>query len=112
MSIYMDTITIQISLSAYGDAVIYGSSGNHDFISGLSLKQRLFAWHEASFYGTELSVQTVQGIELVLLPSEFVIPFFAERELLAHIEWVWEGDAAQLIELAPMLAACIEEKKY
>ncbi|GGD97167.1 DEAD/DEAH box helicase [Paenibacillus nasutitermitis] len=106
-----ETITVQISLSAYGDALIYGTGGTRDYLPGMALKHLLFAWHEASFYGTDLAIQTIQEVELVLLPAEHVIPFFAECKLLDHIEWVWEGDAARLVELAPPLAACLEEKK-
>ncbi|MCQ6562361.1 DEAD/DEAH box helicase [Paenibacillus mendelii] len=111
MSLHLDTITIQVSLTTHGDALIYGSIPSYH-APGLFMKQRLFAWHEASFYGTELEIQTIQDVELVLLPSEQVIPFFAERRLLEHVEWVWDEDAAPLLELAPVLNACLEEKKF
>jgi SNF2 family DNA or RNA helicase len=113
MSQYRETITVHISLSTFGDALIYGTTANtFNYVSGLRLKQRLFAWHEASFYGTELTVQTIQDIELVVLPSELVIPFFAECKLLEHIEWKWDDHAAQLLEIAPILSSSIDEKKY
>ncbi|WP_420831464.1 DEAD/DEAH box helicase [Paenibacillus sacheonensis] len=84
------------------------------YASGLLVKQRLFAWHEPSFYGTELDIEKLQDeLELVVLPAEMVIPFFAERSLLmAHIDWRFEGDAARLVSLAPGLQACIEERKF
>lgn len=109
---YAETIHIQISLSEYGDALIYGSMNTYHDVPGLYIKQRLFAWHEASFYGTELEIEQVQDVELVVLPAEQVVPFFANPPLLQHIDWAWEGDAALMMELAPMLAACIEGKKY
>ncbi|UVI30682.1 DEAD/DEAH box helicase [Paenibacillus spongiae] len=111
MSLHLETITIQVSLTTHGDALIYGSIPSYH-APGLFMKQRLFAWHEPSFYGTELDIQTIQEIELVLLPSEQVIPFFAEGKLLQHVEWIWDEDAAPLLQLASVLAACIEEKKY
>ncbi|GGG05969.1 DEAD/DEAH box helicase [Paenibacillus abyssi] len=112
MSKHIQTITVEISLSDYGDALIYGSTNTHDDVPGLYLKQRLFAWHEASFYGTDLTIRQVQNIELVVLPAELVIPFFADPRLLGHIEWVWSDNAAQIVQLAPLLDACIKEKKY
>lgn len=112
MSQYTEAITVHISLSAYGDALIYGSTQGNSYVSGMYLKQRLFAWHEASFYGTELEIQQVQEVELVVLPSEFVLSFLAERKLLSHIEWVWDEEAAQLIQLASILTSCIEEKQF
>ncbi|WP_373229820.1 DEAD/DEAH box helicase [Cohnella sp.] len=112
MSNYTEIISLQISLDEYGNAIIVGSIGERGFTSGLFIKQRLFAWHEASFFGTELAVHTVEGIELILLPAEQVIPFFAEFELLQHIEWEWGDRAEQLIRLAPLLANCLRGKKY
>ncbi|BBH22951.1 putative ATP-dependent helicase YwqA [Paenibacillus baekrokdamisoli] len=112
MNTYTDTLTVHASLSAYGDALIFGSTSSDNYVPGLFLKQRLFAWHEASFYGTELAIQQVQEVELVLLPSEQVIPFFAERNILEHIQWEWAEEAEPLVQLAPMLAACIEEKRF
>ncbi|MEC0243698.1 DEAD/DEAH box helicase [Paenibacillus dokdonensis] len=112
MSPYTDTITIHIRLSAFGDALIYGSTQAQHYVTGLDLKQRLFAWHEASFYGTELEIQQVQETQLVVLPAEQVIPFFAERKLLDHIEWQWDEGAESLLRLAPVLAACTDEKRF
>ncbi len=112
MSPYTETITVQISLTAYGDALIFGSADSHSYVPGVYLKHRLFAWHEASFYGTELAIQTVQDVELIILPSELVIPFFAKCKLLEHVQWVWGDDAAKLIQLAPLLEASIEDKHY
>jgi SNF2 family DNA or RNA helicase len=112
MSIYTETINIKIHLDQYGDAHIEGSLDNNYTASGAFFKHRLFAWHEASFYGTDLVVENIRGAETILLPAEQVIPFFADRLLLQHVEWVWSGQAEQLIKLAPLLAACMEQRKY
>lgn len=112
MSQYTETITVHIQLTTYGDALIYGDSSMNYSISGQILKQRLFAWHEASFYGTELEIQHVQDTDIILLPSEQVIPFLAERELLKHIEWIWDEAHAPWLQLIPSLAHCIEAKAY
>lgn len=112
MSTYTETLIIQVSLTEHGDALIYGATPTGGYVAGMTVKQRLFAWHAPSFYGTELEIEKVQELELVVLPSEQVIPFFAERHLLTHIEWVWEGDAAKLAELAPLVAAGIEARAF
>lgn len=112
MSKYTEVISLQVSLDEYGNAIIIGAIGAQGFTSGMFIKQRLFAWHEASFYGTELAIHTIEGIELILLPAEQVIPFFAEIDLLEHIEWEWGDRAELLIKLAPLLANGMAEKKY
>lgn len=113
MNIPVRTLSIRLALSQYGDALIYGTNDREDLVPGVQLKHKLFAWHEASFYGTELAIQPAgEGVELVILPAEQVIPFFADPKLLKHIDWLWDGDAAHLIELAPLLAVCLEKKQY
>jgi SNF2 family DNA or RNA helicase len=112
MSTFLQTINVHAALTQYGDALIFGSLETDEYVPGLLMKQRLFAWHEASFYGTELIVESTGGAQLVILPAEQVIPFFAERKLLSHIEWAWEGEAAHLIKLSSSLAKCLNEKKY
>jgi len=111
MTIHTETVTVHVTLSTQGDALIYGSTLMNGIMSGLQLKHRLFAWHEPSFYGTELGMEQVQNIELVILPAEHVISFFAESKLLSHLEWVWDGDAPQIIRLSSLLSACIDQKK-
>ncbi|WP_413379903.1 DEAD/DEAH box helicase [Paenibacillus taichungensis] len=109
---YTETIEVHVALTGYGDALFYGALNTHHFVSGQSLKQRLFAWHAPSFYGTELETRQIEEIELVVLPAEEVIPFFSKMHTLLHIEWKWDEQAEHLIRLAPVLAASIENRKY
>lgn len=109
---YTDTITIHTRLSGYGDALIYGSTPTRRTVPGIDLKHRLFAWHEETLYGTQLDVQQVQDIELVILPAEYVIAFFAQLDLLAHIQWAGDEGTETLIRLAPALMSCVREKRY
>ncbi len=112
MSKFTKSFTVHVNLTTYGDALIYGFNDTGDYLSGLTLKQSLFAWHAASFYGTELELEQIQGAELIILPAEQVIPFFAENQLLEHIEWAWGEQAAQIVRLAPFLTASMEAKKF
>ncbi len=112
MTNHTDTIYIRLHLDQLGHAHIEGSLDNNYTASGTYYKHRLFAWHEASFYGTSLIVENIRGTETILLPAEQVIPYFANLELLQHLEFVWNGQAKQLFELAPLLQTCIEQKKY
>ncbi|QSF45381.1 DEAD/DEAH box helicase [Paenibacillus tianjinensis] len=112
MSKYMRNITVQLALTKYGDALIYAVDDRDDYVPGVQLKQKLFAWHEASFYGTELTLQNADGVELVVLPAEQVVPFFADLRLLRHVGWSWQGDAALLTELAPAVSMLLAEKQY
>ena len=103
-------IDVRLSLTEEGDALIYGLDESGGFVPGVRLKQLLFAWHEASFYGTELEIRSLRNIEIVELPAEFVVPFFAEPPLLVHVDWAWGGEAGLLRRLAPALMARAKEK--
>lgn len=105
-------ITVRLSLTEHGDGLLYGTIPPYDPVPGMMLKHLLFAWHTPSFFGTELELQQVQDVEIVVLPSEQVIPFFAELPLLAHVEWSWGGEAGLLARLAPALAVCIRERRF
>ncbi|MFB9274056.1 DEAD/DEAH box helicase [Cohnella cellulosilytica] len=106
-------IRVRVLLGGYGDALMHGYYvEGYGSVSGIALKQALFAWHEPSFYGTELVVHALEEIEAVVLPSEMVVPFFAEPNLLRHIEWEWDDRGERLLGLAPLLAHRIGEKKY
>lgn len=113
MNTYADTLTIQASLTEQGDALIFGTDAS-GYAPGLLVKQRLFARHEPSFYGTELEIEKLQDeLELVVLPAEMVVPFFADPGLLPmHITWLLEGDAARLAALAPALERGITERRF
>ncbi|WP_238650635.1 DEAD/DEAH box helicase [Paenibacillus piscarius] len=112
MTTMMRNITVQLALSQYGDALIYGVDDRDDYMPGVLLKHQLFAWHEESFYGTELGTSKADEVELVVLPAEQVLPFFADLRLLRHVGWSWQGDAKLLVRLAPLLAGLLEAKRY
>ncbi|MBO7747972.1 DEAD/DEAH box helicase [Paenibacillus sp. MWE-103] len=113
MNAYADTLTIQASLTEQGDALIFGADAS-GYAPGLLVKQRLFARHEPSFYGTELEIEKLRDeLELVVLPAEMVLPFFADPEWLpVHVTWRLEGGAARLAALAPALARGVAERKF
>jgi len=105
-------IDVRLSLTEEGDALLYGLDENGEFVPGMRLKQLLFAWHEATFYGTMLEIRSLRNIEIVELPAEYVVPFFAELPLLIHADWAWGGEAGLLRRLAPDLWACAKAKRY
>jgi len=108
----LDTIAVRMVLTSHGDALFFADPDSLREWTGLGLKHRLFAWHEPSFYGTELELVNIGELEAVVLPAEELIAFFASGPLLAHIEWKWEDDAARLAALAPLLGECLEKGLY
>ncbi|MFC5528232.1 DEAD/DEAH box helicase [Cohnella yongneupensis] len=111
MSVYGSAIQVRVELQPNGDAYLTGSIAHYD-LSGLTVKHRLFARHEASFYGTQLEVVTVDGESYVVLPAEQVIGYFAATERLRHIEWAWDADGEWLVQRSPLLYEAIENRRY
>ncbi|RJX39937.1 DEAD/DEAH box helicase [Paenibacillus pinisoli] len=108
----LDAIAVRMVLTSHGDALFFADPDSLREWTGPQLKHRLFAWHEPSFYGTELELVNIGELEAVVLPAEELIAFFASVPLLAHIEWKWEDDAARLAALAPLLNECLEKGLY
>ncbi|MCF2944492.1 DEAD/DEAH box helicase [Paenibacillus tarimensis] len=107
-----ETTAVRMVLTSHGDALFFADPDSLREWTGLQLKHRLFAWHEPSFYGTELELVKVGELEAVVLPADEVIAFFASGQHLEHIEWKWEDDAARLAALAPLLGECLEKGLY
>ncbi|WP_238996672.1 DEAD/DEAH box helicase [Paenibacillus pinistramenti] len=113
MSKHLQSIQVHVRLTPYGDALLFGRKQAYGYEPGLYLKQLLFAWHEESFYGTELEIQQAEGADIIVLPAEQVIPYLADDAgMLQHVEWEWDEESRPLKILAPALAACIGQRKY
>ncbi len=112
MTYRLDTITVRMMLTSHGDALFFTDPDSLRETTGLQLKHRLFAWHEPSFYGTELELVKMGELEAVVLPAEEVLSFFASGQLLKHIEWKWADDAARIASLVPLLEKCLEKRLF
>lgn len=108
----LQQVTIQLVLSEYGDALFFGADERAEYIPGLALKHLLFAWHEASVYGTELAVRRIDDVEVVVLPAEQTLAFFAGLRPLRHIGWSFVNNAERLLLLAPLLDELIDARRY
>ncbi|GGA42429.1 DEAD/DEAH box helicase [Paenibacillus physcomitrellae] len=113
MSKHLQSIQVHARLTPYGDALLFGQKQAYGYEPGLYLKQLLFAWHEESFYGTELEIQQTDGADIIVLPAEQVIPYMDDAAgMLQHVEWIWDEESRPLHLLAPGLAACIRQRKF
>nr|WP_246294596.1 DEAD/DEAH box helicase [Paenibacillus planticolens] len=92
-----------MTLTESGDALFWGELDERE-VPGDKLRNLLFAWHEPSFYGTVLELQQAGDISVVVLPADWVLPFFAEPEFMdiLHLD---NGNTAMkaMLEAAPLL---------
>jgi len=83
-------------------------------VNMLALKQRLFAWHRESFYGTALDVQegAPGKTEGIVLPEDMAVRFLAEGIQEAAVQLELSRELSALIKAAPVLLRCLEEGCY
>ncbi|MFD2611234.1 DEAD/DEAH box helicase [Paenibacillus gansuensis] len=112
MNFYTKHITLHAKLTDQGDALLWGSSEDGSAVHGQYFTQLLFAWDEATFYGTSLEQKQVQDVYVTLLPAERVLPFFADPKLLGSVQWGWDGEAARLAGAAPPLMRLMDAGQH
>ncbi len=78
------------------------------------VKHRLFAWHEASFYGTLLETLKgdYKGEDAIVLPEGMSVRYLAKDIHNAAIEMEYTPRLTYLIQAAPILLRCLEEGRF
>lgn len=74
----------------------------------LELRMQLFAWHEASFYGTFIEQSEWDGKEGVMLSASQALDFFAAPRPNPLFGCLWGEECESLMRLAPVLKEAIE----
>lgn len=78
------------------------------------LKQRLFAWHKASFYGTALEwIDYAVGKDSgIILPDALAPGYFAHAIHEAAIHVTLAPELELLVKAAPVLLRCLKEGRF
>ncbi|WP_010278446.1 DEAD/DEAH box helicase [Paenibacillus senegalensis] len=95
-----------------GFLFLYAQRTTGGTVDGLELKHRLFAWHEASFYGTFLDIREDQALEGVLLPASMALDYFCQQHRLVHGQLEWSDELQSLIRLAPWVREALERESF
>ncbi|MCY9697842.1 DEAD/DEAH box helicase [Paenibacillus alginolyticus] len=103
MSTKLHDMTLNVTLTDSGDALLWGLQDGRD-VPGDKFRKLLFAWHEPSYYGTILDQQVAGELTLTVLPVEMVLPFFAEPYFMDVLRWEGGNETTKgLLEVAPVL---------
>ncbi|MDF2723822.1 MAG: helicase, partial [Paenibacillus sp.] len=86
MSTKLHELSVHAVLTEAGDALLWGLKDGRS-VSGNTFRKLVFAWHEPSCYGTTLELQQAGELDVTVLPSEMVLPFFAEPNLMDVVRW-------------------------
>lgn len=103
MSTKLHDMTLNVTLTDSGDALLWGLQDGRD-VPGDKFRKLLFTWHEPSYYGTILDQQLAGELALTILPVEMVLPFFAEPYFMDVLRWEGGNETTKgLLEVAPVL---------
>jgi SNF2 family DNA or RNA helicase len=90
--ISMSQIHIRMQKLPSGSFGFYGETEQANEVPGYTLRKLLFAWHERSYYGTQVeSIQSEQGEGLVLTPY-MAMDYLAAPGILLHGKLSWDED--------------------
>lgn len=105
-------MSIHAIMTDVGDALLWGLKDGRT-ISGDTFRKLMFAWHEPSCYGTTLELQQAGELVVTVLPSEMVLPFFAEPNLMDVLRWESGDEGTKgLFEAAPLLYREAQAGRY
>jgi SNF2 family DNA or RNA helicase len=105
-------ISLHMMLTESGDALLWGYENGFE-MPGETFRRLLFTWHEPSCYGTLLELQQAGGLTLTVLPSEMVLPFFAEPYMMDIVEWEGGEPAVKAwLHAAPYLYKAAKAGRY
>ncbi|RKN86387.1 DEAD/DEAH box helicase [Paenibacillus ginsengarvi] len=105
-------MSIHAVITDAGDALLWGLKDGRT-VSGDTFRKLMFAWHEPSCYGTTLELQQAGEFDVTVLPSEMVLPFFAEPNLMGVLRWESGDEGTKgLFEAAPLLYREAQAGRY
>lgn len=85
----------------------YGKKG--EFLHPARYSKQLFAWDEASFFGSFLRLETVNGEDGIRLNGFELLSLFSQDHFLSFIDWHWDETSFLCLTIAPALKDSIEK---
>ncbi|WP_042350954.1 DEAD/DEAH box helicase [Bacillus massiliigorillae] len=105
----LNNITVHTELLQTGEYFLtaYDEAGN--FLQPKSYSKRLFAWDEASFYGSFLNILEINDVEGIKLDAFGLLSLFAQDRFLSFIDWHWDELSFLCLTAAPALQEAMED---
>ncbi|MDX8361131.1 DEAD/DEAH box helicase [Cytobacillus sp. IB215316] len=101
LALHIDTLIVEDQFFIYDRSVVE----DNDY-------EKLFLWHEASFYGSFLKMQTVKGVKGVILSPWEALDFFAKdvHNSFIHVDWSEESQLYR--KIAPLLKEALTSTDF
>lgn len=82
------------------------------YYAARAMRDILFAWHAASFYGTMLEEAVYEGREVVCLPAGEAVTFWADSPVSLHWSCTWSDSCIRYKETAQALQQALIQGRY
>ncbi|WP_193580822.1 DEAD/DEAH box helicase [Paenibacillus aceris] len=105
-------LTVHVSSLPSGSLFLWGSRENGGIWDALDLKNMLFAWHRASFYGTFMEPSEWQNREGIELQPLEALDYFSDPQPVQHLQLSWHQDCADFIRLAPAVREALASGSF
>ncbi|WP_167357203.1 DEAD/DEAH box helicase [Paenibacillus pectinilyticus] len=95
-----------------GSFALYGETEEANALPAHLLRKLLFAWHERSFYGTQLEVTRIAYGDAIVLSPAMALDYLREPGVLLHSRLSWEDGFTVLQKGAVLLGEALEAGWY
>ncbi|MDQ0872535.1 SNF2 family DNA or RNA helicase [Paenibacillus sp. V4I3] len=105
-------LTVHVSSIPNGSLFLWGTRENGGIWDALDLKNMLFAWHRASFFGTFMEPSEWQNREGIELQPLDALDYFSDPQPVQHLQLSWHQDCADLMRLAPAVREALASGSF
>ncbi len=102
-------LTVHTQCLQDGDFFITAFGNNGEALHPSRYSKQLFAWDEASFYGSFLRQETVNEEEGIRLNGFELLSLFSQDHFISFIDWHWDEMSFLCLTIAPVLKDSIEQ---
>lgn len=82
-------LKIKIAALENGTYALGAVNEENTFLTTNHIRRLLFNWDDASFYGTKMTTDIVDGNQVFILDAWGLLNFFARESFNSFIEWEW-----------------------
>lgn len=103
------TLKVKIAAIGSGKYSIAIVTPENTYVNPESVRRLLFSWDEASFYGTRLTVDTIDTIPVFIVNAWVLLNLFSKEGFNSFIDWEWSELSSLCLSAAPVLHESIEK---
>jgi SNF2 family DNA or RNA helicase len=99
--------TIGCSWLPAGQFLLWAENEHGERLNGNHVKWKMLAWHEKSFYGTAVSVNSAKMEKGAIIGPAMALSYFADPVPVSHLSVQWSEEVAVLRRTAVLLTAAV-----